>query len=175
MLPPPENATASELSEVEKSTVVLGGITAVNLPHAARNFRRSSSSLSLEIVIGSSISNAEKHLHLVSDSTGETLITVARAVAAQYANGMKAHDERLFQMIELMRQRNAGHQRYIGSGWRDRSRSGSSRYVTHRPARHSALIEVQNGLHRNRPSGGEAMKRTRLLNDTPYLMIPLTF
>jgi regulator of PEP synthase PpsR (kinase-PPPase family) len=26
------------------------------------------------------------HLHLVSDSTGETLITVARAVAAQYAN-----------------------------------------------------------------------------------------
>jgi len=26
------------------------------------------------------------HLHLVSDSTGETLITVSRAVAAQYAN-----------------------------------------------------------------------------------------
>ena len=26
------------------------------------------------------------HLHLVSDSTGETLITVARAAAAQYAN-----------------------------------------------------------------------------------------
>src|SRR3954469_22959567 len=26
------------------------------------------------------------HLHLVSDSTGETLITVARAVAAQYSN-----------------------------------------------------------------------------------------
>ncbi|WP_204333988.1 kinase/pyrophosphorylase, partial [Klebsiella pneumoniae] len=26
------------------------------------------------------------HLHMVSDSTGETLITVARAVAAQYAN-----------------------------------------------------------------------------------------
>ena len=26
------------------------------------------------------------HLHLVSNSTGETLITVARAVAAQYAN-----------------------------------------------------------------------------------------
>ena len=26
------------------------------------------------------------HLHLISDSTGETLITVARAVAAQYAN-----------------------------------------------------------------------------------------
>src|ERR1700712_4724968 len=26
------------------------------------------------------------HLHLVSDSTGETLITVARAVAAQYVN-----------------------------------------------------------------------------------------
>src|SRR5207244_10413020 len=26
------------------------------------------------------------HLHLVSDATGETLITVARAVAAQYAN-----------------------------------------------------------------------------------------
>src|SRR5438105_2670546 len=26
------------------------------------------------------------HLHLISDSTGETLITVARAAAAQYAN-----------------------------------------------------------------------------------------
>ena len=26
------------------------------------------------------------HLHLVSDSTGETLITVSRAVAAQYAD-----------------------------------------------------------------------------------------
>ena len=26
------------------------------------------------------------HLHLVSDSTGETLITVARAAAAQYAS-----------------------------------------------------------------------------------------
>src|SRR5262249_9823488 len=26
------------------------------------------------------------HLHLVSDSTGETLVTVARAAAAQYAN-----------------------------------------------------------------------------------------
>ena len=26
------------------------------------------------------------HLHLVSDATGETLITVARAAAAQYAN-----------------------------------------------------------------------------------------
>src|SRR5690606_28055947 len=26
------------------------------------------------------------HLHMISDSTGETLITVARAVAAQYAN-----------------------------------------------------------------------------------------
>jgi regulator of PEP synthase PpsR (kinase-PPPase family) len=26
------------------------------------------------------------HLHLVSDSTGETLITVARAVSAQYVN-----------------------------------------------------------------------------------------
>ncbi|QOZ50092.1 pyruvate, water dikinase regulatory protein [Bradyrhizobium sp. CCBAU 53338] len=31
-------------------------------------------------------SNNYFHLHLVSDSTGETLITVARAVAAQYAN-----------------------------------------------------------------------------------------
>ncbi len=26
------------------------------------------------------------HLHMISDSTGETLITVARAVAAQYSN-----------------------------------------------------------------------------------------
>ena len=29
------------------------------------------------------------HLHLISDSTGETLITVARAAAAQYA-GVRA-------------------------------------------------------------------------------------
>ena len=28
------------------------------------------------------------HLHLISDATGETLITVARAVAAQYARVM---------------------------------------------------------------------------------------
>jgi [pyruvate, water dikinase]-phosphate phosphotransferase / [pyruvate, water dikinase] kinase len=28
------------------------------------------------------------HLHLISDSTGETLITVARAAAAQYAKIM---------------------------------------------------------------------------------------
>src|SRR5271155_2209440 len=33
-----------------------------------------------------STTNNYFHLHLVSDSTGETLITVARAVAAQYAN-----------------------------------------------------------------------------------------
>jgi regulator of PEP synthase PpsR (kinase-PPPase family) len=32
------------------------------------------------------LSGSYFHLHLVSDSTGETLITVARAVAAQYAN-----------------------------------------------------------------------------------------
>jgi len=32
------------------------------------------------------VSGSYFHLHLVSDSTGETLITVARAVAAQYAN-----------------------------------------------------------------------------------------
>jgi len=30
--------------------------------------------------------NSYFHLHMISDSTGETLITVARAVAAQYAN-----------------------------------------------------------------------------------------
>lgn len=34
----------------------------------------------------SPVSGSYFHLHLVSDSTGETLITVARAVAAQYAN-----------------------------------------------------------------------------------------
>ncbi|WP_438276845.1 pyruvate, water dikinase regulatory protein [Nitrobacter sp.] len=32
------------------------------------------------------ITGSNFHLHLVSDSTGETLITVSRAVAAQYAN-----------------------------------------------------------------------------------------
>lgn len=34
----------------------------------------------------SPVSGSYFHLHLISDSTGETLITVARAVAAQYAN-----------------------------------------------------------------------------------------
>ncbi|WP_438273686.1 pyruvate, water dikinase regulatory protein [Nitrobacter sp.] len=34
----------------------------------------------------SPITGSNFHLHLVSDSTGETLITVSRAVAAQYAN-----------------------------------------------------------------------------------------
>src|SRR3954465_8076902 len=34
--------------------------------------------------IGSKLGRSYYHLHLVSDSTGETLIMVARAVAAQY-------------------------------------------------------------------------------------------
>src|SRR3954464_13859761 len=34
--------------------------------------------------IGQRVGRSYFHLHLVSDSTGETLITVARAVAAQY-------------------------------------------------------------------------------------------
>jgi hypothetical protein len=39
------------------------------------------------MLVSLSAARAESfHLHLVSDSTGETLITVARAVAAQYAN-----------------------------------------------------------------------------------------
>ena len=32
------------------------------------------------------VTGRDFHLHLVSDSTGETLITVSRAVAAQYAD-----------------------------------------------------------------------------------------
>jgi regulator of PEP synthase PpsR (kinase-PPPase family) len=42
------------------------------------------------------------HLHLVSDATGETLITVARAAAAQYAN--VAPVEHLYPMVRSMKQ-----------------------------------------------------------------------
>src|SRR5436190_24177678 len=42
------------------------------------------------------------HLHLVSDSTGETLITVARAVAAQYP-GVSAL-EHVYPMVRTERQ-----------------------------------------------------------------------
>ncbi|MDO9412811.1 MAG: pyruvate, water dikinase regulatory protein [Pseudolabrys sp.] len=42
------------------------------------------------------------HLHLVSDATGETLITVARAAAAQYANVSPV--EHLYPMVRSKRQ-----------------------------------------------------------------------
>ena len=42
------------------------------------------------------------HLHLVSDSTGETLITVARAAAAQYANVSPV--EHLYPMVRNLKQ-----------------------------------------------------------------------
>ena len=42
------------------------------------------------------------HLHLVSDATGETLITVARAAAAQYANVSPV--EHLYPMVRTKRQ-----------------------------------------------------------------------
>ncbi len=42
------------------------------------------------------------HLHLVSDATGETLITVARAAAAQYAN--VAPVEHLYPMVRTKKQ-----------------------------------------------------------------------
>lgn len=42
------------------------------------------------------------HLHLVSDSTGETLITVARAAAAQYANVSPV--EHLYPMVRTKKQ-----------------------------------------------------------------------
>ena len=42
------------------------------------------------------------HLHLVSDSTGETLITVARAVAAQYANVMPV--EHVYPLVRSQKQ-----------------------------------------------------------------------
>src|SRR6185312_12610632 len=42
------------------------------------------------------------HLHLVSDATGETLIMVARAAAAQYAN--VAPVEHLYPMVRSMKQ-----------------------------------------------------------------------
>src|SRR5487761_334403 len=42
------------------------------------------------------------HLHLISDATGETLITVARAAAAQYANVSPV--EHLYPMARTKRQ-----------------------------------------------------------------------
>ena len=42
------------------------------------------------------------HLHLVSDATGETLITVARAAAAQYTN--VAPVEHLYPMVRTQKQ-----------------------------------------------------------------------
>ena len=42
------------------------------------------------------------HLHLVSDATGETLITVARAAAAQYANVSPV--EHLYPMVRSKKQ-----------------------------------------------------------------------
>src|SRR6201990_683711 len=42
------------------------------------------------------------HLHMISDSTGETLITVARAVAAQYAN--VAPVEHVYPLIRSQKQ-----------------------------------------------------------------------
>jgi [pyruvate, water dikinase]-phosphate phosphotransferase / [pyruvate, water dikinase] kinase len=42
------------------------------------------------------------HLHLVSDATGETLITVARAAAAQYANVVPV--EHLYPMVRSIKQ-----------------------------------------------------------------------
>jgi regulator of PEP synthase PpsR (kinase-PPPase family) len=42
------------------------------------------------------------HLHLVSDSTGETLITVARAAAAQYANVQPV--EHIYPMVRTKKQ-----------------------------------------------------------------------
>ena len=45
------------------------------------------------------------HLHLISDSTGETLITVARAAAAQYSRIMPVehvHEERLSDIVEIL-------------------------------------------------------------------------
>lgn len=46
--------------------------------------------------------NSYFHLHLVSDATGETLITVARAAAAQYANITPV--EHLYPMVRTTRQ-----------------------------------------------------------------------
>ena len=42
------------------------------------------------------------HLHLVSDATGETLITIARAAAAQYA--MVAPIEHIFPLVRTEKQ-----------------------------------------------------------------------
>jgi regulator of PEP synthase PpsR (kinase-PPPase family) len=46
--------------------------------------------------------NSYFHLHMISDSTGETLITVARAVAAQYANVMPV--EHVYPLVRSQKQ-----------------------------------------------------------------------
>jgi hypothetical protein len=43
--PPPLAAIAFEVSEVESSRAMAGGVMAANLPHFVRNWRRSASSL----------------------------------------------------------------------------------------------------------------------------------
>jgi hypothetical protein len=42
---PPELAIAVDVSEVDNSTVMAGGVTAANLPQVFKNSRRSSSSV----------------------------------------------------------------------------------------------------------------------------------
>lgn len=43
-LRPPECAIAVDVNDVDKSRVIAGGVTAANLPHDFKNFRRSPSS-----------------------------------------------------------------------------------------------------------------------------------
>jgi anti-sigma factor ChrR (cupin superfamily) len=64
-----------EVSEVDSRIVIVGGVTAANLPHVARNFRRSSSwSLSgVEIVIGVSMvmqPKTRQNNHQIQAQTG---------------------------------------------------------------------------------------------------------
>ena len=49
MVAAPDPAIAVDVSEVERSKVIAGGVTAANLPHEIRNLRRSSISISLDM------------------------------------------------------------------------------------------------------------------------------
>ena len=79
------------------------------------------------------------HLHLVSDSTGETLITVARAAAAQY-EGISAI-EHVYPLVRSHDAARAGHRRDRGgAGHRalHAGRAGAGRPRSRRPAATSA-------------------------------------
>lgn len=63
---PPEAAMAFEVREVDRRSVMTGGVTAANLPQVFKNARRSSSSLPSRVTTLSSISNPLFTLYILN-------------------------------------------------------------------------------------------------------------